>query len=261
MPDEAQNAPQDLLNANLKPMIPMILALVATTHCFEEKTPQIPKNRDFSMELSDNEKALINLQLDQIAERDQQFRSYLAHGTLDEQKLNQLKNLGAKEMLEAMAKSKDELTEEARKLLIELQRRNDRKNHEALFRLVDQYGYPSSERLDVKADRLFAVLLHPPVDSDKIEQHISEVRSRLLPEVTAGRMPAKLFAAFVDNMLGKILRKPQLYGTNQIYDRKTGKILPPAIKDLATTNRARREIGMPELGDGEYRLITPSTKK
>ena len=240
--------------------IPVILVL-ATTNCFEETNQPNSKKRDFSFELSEDEKSIIHLQLDQIAERDQQFRSYLAHGTINEQKLNQLRNLNANEMLEAMANSKNELTAETRTLLVELQRRNDRKNHAALFRLVDQYGYPSAERLGVKSDRLFAVLLHPPVDTNKIEQHTEEVRLRLLPEVVAGRMPAELYATFVDNMRGKILRKPQLYGTNQVYDRKTGRILPPVIKDIAATNRARRDIGMSELGAGQYRLATSSTKK
>ncbi len=52
----------------------------------------------------------------------------------------------------------------------------------------------------------------------------------------------------------EILRRPQLYGTNQVFNRETGVIEPPIVQSLESANQARREIGMPELQDGEYRL-------
>ena len=210
---------------------------------------------DIPSQLTEQEKEQILIILDQIADRDQQFRHYLSFGTTDERKIEELKKLDVKEQLKAMSKAKSELSPEVRQLLIDLQRRNDQKNHEALFRLVDRFGYPSAKRLGVESDRLFSVLLHPHVNSDEIPLHTKRVCEKLLPEVKAGRMPAKNYAVFVDNMRGKIQKQPQLYGTNQVFDRKSGKILPPLIEDIGTTNRARREIGLPELSEGEFRLV------
>jgi len=55
-------------------------------------------------------------------------------------------------------------------------------------------------------------------------------------------------------MLAKILRRPQKYGTNKVFESKTRTVLPPFIEDLKKANAARREIGMPELKKSEYRL-------
>jgi len=66
-------------------------------------------------------------------------------------------------------------------------------------------------------------------------------------------MPAKTYASFIDNMLGKILRKPQLYGTNGQFDPETNTVMPPMISDVEESNSARKLIGLPPLKEGEYR--------
>jgi len=99
------------------------------------------------------------------------------------------------------------------------------------------------------------LLVHPPAGWD-IRNYLKEYSELLMPEVIANRMPAKTFATFYDNIKGKILKEPQLYGTNEQYDSKTKTILPPVIENLAKSNKARKKIGLPILKKGEYRLAT-----
>ena len=103
--------------------------------------------------------------------------------------------------------------------------------------------------------RLFAVLLHPPV---KIKQQtfLNEMTAPLLPEVQAGRMVGKSYALFVDNIKAKILREPQLYGTNKSFDPATMMMGPPEIEDLAATNAARAKIGLEPLAAEAVRLVS-----
>lgn len=217
---------------------------------------QIPNKTSF--ELSEIDKRLLNDRIARILEKDQQFRSYLSYHTTDDEKIAELNKLDAKGMMEAMTQNKGALSAETTELLKKLQLKNDKENLKEFLAIIEEYGYPSAERLGVKADKLFVLLLHPPVEKGQVESHTKMLCEKLLPEVKAGRMKPKLYAMFVDNMRGKILRLPQIYGTNQQYDRATGKILPPKIEDLDKANRARQEIGMPELKDGEYRLASAS---
>lgn len=207
-------------------------------------------------ELSETDKRIIRLRIEMIMFKDQQFRDYLAYGTTDDEKISQFDKLSESEQMKWLfAKDKEKLPEETRKLLHQLQRKNDKENLAEFISIVKEFGYPSDKRIGLEQGRVFALLLHPPVDRDEVEAHTREMCKLLLPEVKAGRMEAKTYAVFVDNQRGKILRLPQLYGTNKQFNRATGKILPPIIEDLEASNRARREIGMPELKEGEYRLL------
>ena len=205
-------------------------------------------------ELSDLDRKLLILRIKHLLEKDQQFRSYLSFGTTDETEISRLKKLDVKQQLQAMSRKSKGLSGEIKKLLTELQLRNDREVLTEFVEIVRKYGYPSPERLGMKTDQLFVVLLHPPVKRENMDKHIDDMIKLLKPEVLAGRMPAKRFAMFVDNMHGKIMKRPQIYGTNQMYDPATRKILPPVIGSLERANKARREIGLPELKDGEYRI-------
>ena len=219
------------------------------------------KGNEAPPELSDVDKKLLNQRIAWLLEKDQQFRSYLSYQTTDEAEIARIKKLGMKEQLQEMANSERKLSDEVRKLLTQLQLKNDREVLAEFIEIVKKYGYPSPERLGVKTDKLFVVLLHPPVKREKVENHLAEMKQLLKPEVVAGRMDARRYATFVDNMRGKILRRPQLYGTNQMFDPKTRKILPPIIESLDRANAARREIGLPQLKEGEYRLAKTESRK
>ena len=212
-------------------------------------------NPESNSELSEANQRIIQLRIEAMMEKDQQFRTYLSLNTTDEKKVAEYEKLSETEQMKTMfQKKKDKLPEEVEKVLWELQRRNDRQNLNELASIIKEFGYPGPHRISMERDRVFALLLHPPVSRDEVEDHTKEWCKLLLREVKAGRMEAESYAKYVDNMRGKILRRPQLYGTNKQFDRATGKIRPGLIEDLEATNRARREIGMPELKEGEYRL-------
>lgn len=213
-----------------------------------------PARKTATGKFTPTDRALVLQKIDTIAYLDQQFRRYTANGTLDEEVLARVSKMELRELLAFKRSHKNELTKEQRELMWELQRRNDRRNHEAFVALVESYGYPSPQRLGIKRDRLYPVLLHPPCRREEVPAHIIAMRELLEPEVLAGNMTPRSFATFVDNMYAKILRKPQIYGTNKAFDFKTRKELPPIIENLEETNRARRKIGLAELGEGEYRL-------
>lgn len=211
--------------------------------------------------LSEEDKALLQEKIETIAASDQRYRTPLSVGTLNDSILQvdkeKSKTLSIQEYMAFRQTLDLKLPKEVRDSLWQLQRALDRQNLEAFKEIVAQYGYPSKERLGTKSDRLFTLLLHPPYDKEEIPGFMEEMSAFLLPEVEAGRMPAKLYALFYDNMLGKILRKPQLYGTNQQFDPQTNTVLPPGIIDIEETNRARVSIGLPVLEEGAYRIITP----
>jgi hypothetical protein len=227
--------------------------VAALFFCPTVKAQQATK-REVETVISETDKQILLARIDRIMEKDQQFRTYLAFGTIEENKIAEFQKRDAKGQLAAMSQGKESLSKEITDLLGELQRRNDRENHVAFKEIVDEFGYPSPERLGVKSHGLFAILLHPPVALAEIESHTREMQELLLPEAMAGRMKPQLYASFVDNMRAKILRLPQLYGTNHQFDSVSGKVRPPIIEDLQNANAARREIGMPELKDGDYRI-------
>lgn len=205
-------------------------------------------------ELTEDEKKELRTRIDRIIEKDQQFRSYLSFCTTDDEEIARVKKLDAKGQLAEMSKNTGNLSEEVRQLLVQLQLKNDRQNWAEFVSIVKEFGYPSPKRIGVETDRIYLLLLHPPVGKEEIEKHVAECEAMMKPEVAAGRFEPRQYASFVDNMRGKILRKPQLYGTNQMFDPATKRILPPQIVDLDLANKLRREIGMEELKPGEYRL-------
>ena len=104
----------------------------------------------------------------------------------------------------------------------------------------------------MEEDVLFAILLHPPLEIAP-EKFLDEMKEILLPEVMKKRMEAESYALFVDNIKVKILKEPQLYGTNKPFDPTTMSMGLPEIESIEKTNKARKTIGLAPLKDGEYR--------
>ena len=100
---------------------------------------------------------------------------------------------------------------------------------------------------------MFPILLHPPVELEP-QKFLEEMEELLLPEVKGKRMEAESFAMFVDNIKAKILKEPQLYGTNKSFDPTTMSMGAPEIESIEKTNSARKAIGLAPLKDGEYKL-------
>lgn len=206
-------------------------------------------------ELQEGELKWLRLRVAHMMERDQAFRTYLVYETFDDEEVERLSKLELPALMVAMKEHRGKFSVEVKQVLNQLQAKHDRRNHEELVEIIKEYGYPSRQWLGEGAEDVFPLLLHPPVELAKIEAYLAEMTALLKPEVLAGRMEAKQYAVFVDNILGKILRRPQLYGTNEVFNSKTQTIDPPEIAHLEETNRARRELGLAELKEGEYRVV------
>ena len=207
--------------------------------------------------ISDSEKVMIQQTFEEISISDQLYRNPISKGTLDEKIIAQIDSVFDNEGIEAGLKYEKSLNlslpKSVKDSLWNLQHAIDLRNHLTLRGLWETYGFISKDILEEKQYVQILLLVHPPKDWD-IRTYHKEYSELLLTEVKAGRMPAKTYAMFYDNIKGKILKEPQLYGTNQRYSQDSGKILPPLIKDIKKTNEARSEIGLPPLGKGEYEL-------
>ncbi len=208
--------------------------------------------------ISESEKSKLANILKSISENDQKYRSKLAKGTLDEELIAKIDAVYESKGIEAgviYQKSLNlELSQAVKDSLWQLQSELDLQNHLTLKGLWDLYGYLPASVVKEHNYVQSLLLLHPPMDWD-VATYLEEYSSFLLLEVKANRMPAEIYANFVDNMKAKILKQPQLYGTNQQFDLETKQKLPAIIADLEQSNAARLEIGLPKLKEGEYRII------
>lgn len=234
---------------NIKRLILFILCLHSFTAIFAQALKKAIAPEDLQY---------VEQMFERIVESDQRYRSYLQYGTQDEEIISKidslLNNVGIKEGMAYQQSLELSLPESIKDSLNELQWSLDLQNHMIIRGIWESYGYIPKSLIDTNNFVQHLLLLHPPKGWD-IPTYHREYSKFLLEEVHAGRMPAKLYASFYDNILCKILRKPQLYGTNMQFDVKLGKVLPPIIEDLAEANKAREAIGMPLLADGDYRLL------
>ena len=209
--------------------------------------------------IGDSETKLLEKIFANMAASDQQYRSPLSIGTLDPVILAKIDSVGNHHGIAARIAYEKSLNLSIPKNIADslwaLQHEIDLQNHLTLKGIFETYGYISEEIVKENNYVQILLLVHPPMDW-KVETYLKEYTTLLKPEVMAGRMPAKIFANFYDNMKAKILREPQLYGTNKQYDPATQTILPPIIKNIEESNLARIEIGLPTLKEGEYRLLS-----
>jgi len=221
---------------------------------------QTSKAQKVRAELSVEEVEFVQSTFNDIKKSDQLYRPILSAGTLDPTKLAKLDSLYKGDDVLAVFEYKksipDELTKPQRDSLSKLQRQLDFTNHMIMRGIWDRYGWISKEVIEENNFVQILHLLHPPLEKNQIPEYTENYKAKLLPEVKAGRMPAKTYASFIDNMLGKILREPQLYGTNGQFNPETNEILPPMIKDLSESNTARKALGLPPLKEGEYRIAS-----
>ena len=196
---------------------------------------------------------------EEISRTDQLYRNPLAKGTLDRSIIHLIDSMYDADGIQAgliYEKSLNlKIPEHVKDSLWELQHVLDFRNHLYLRGIFETYGWVSEDVVKEKNFVQLLMLMHPPKDWE-IPLYLETYTAMFLEEVESGRMPAKTFAMFYDNIKGKILREPQLYGTNQQFDPETNTILPPGIENLEASNEARRKIGLPDLKEGEYRTIS-----
>lgn len=207
--------------------------------------------------LSANEIEFITTAFATMSESDQRYRGFLTYNTLDTMVIARIDSVMEGEgvaagfkYVKSLGLTLSKATEDS---LWTLQHQLDFQNHLMMRGIWELYGYIPEEVVEEKNYIQILLLVHPQKDWD-IPTYHQEYAAFLRPEVEAGRMPAKEYATFYDNILCKIMRKPQLYGTNEQFSSAEGKVLPPVIEDLDKSNAARAELGMAALKEGEFRL-------
>lgn len=209
-------------------------------------------------DLSNDEIAYLQQLSEKIAYKDQKYRKYLAENTLDDQILAKVDSVFDNHGMQAGLSYRLSLNLTLEKHIVDslwqLQHQLDFENHLLLRGMLNTYGYLPKSILKDKHYIQVLLLLHPPKDWD-VRLYQKAYSKLFLQEIKEGRMPAKDFANFYDNMQAKILREAQLYGTNKQFDPESKTILPPMIKSIDETNKARKEIGLAPLKEGEYRIF------
>ncbi|MBL4706386.1 MAG: hypothetical protein JKY54_17795 [Flavobacteriales bacterium] len=217
---------------------------------------QTSNNHETSVNLSQKGIDIWTLAIEKMNKSDQKYRNVLSLGTLNDSLLRVDKELRKTASLEEyfvfMNSVTKTITKEENDSIWKLQHKIDYENYLEIKSLTQKYGYPSQERLGKDLD-IFPILVHPPLEIEP-QKYLEEVVSIFKPEVMEKRMNPKTYAMLYDNIKGKILKDPQLYGTNGIFNSKTMKVGNPLIESIEATNIARKEIGLPELKEGEYEL-------
>ena len=228
------------------------VGLLFITPCQAQRSPQSA--------LQEDDKILLQSVLNQIAEDDQKYRLYISIGTTDDVVVTHFRKVTDTMSIEqylAYERTLDySLTKEVKEELWIHQHKSDLINYKKLKSIIRTFGYPSKERVGSDKD-VFPIFLHPPVELDP-QEYLDEMSGMLRPEVKAGRLSAKKYAMFYDNIKAKILDEPQLYGTNTPFNMETMKAGLPPIADINTTNKARKRIGLEALEEGEYQLVDSS---
>ncbi len=211
----------------------------------------------FKKEITPSEIAFIQQTFEEISKSDQLYRNCLSKGTLDPTIIAQIDSVFDKEGIQAGLIYEQslnlELPQTIKDSLWQLQHALDFQNHLKLRGIFETYGFIPETTVEENNFVQILLLMHPPKDWD-IPTYLKDYSALLIEEVRANRMPPKTYATFYDNIKAKILREPQLYGTNQQFDPTTKTVLPPMITDIAASNAAREAIGLPKLKEGEYRL-------
>jgi len=232
-----------------KQTVIVILLLIVVLAC---KSTQ----QQIKIDLTEVQKKEIISQLDEMGELDQKYRLIMGAGSLDKSLIDEYTKLmkagDIKAVMTYMAKGY-KIEKQQLDSLWQLQHTIDFDNYKKLKSIIQKYGYPSDKRLGIDKDMLAPLLVHPPIEI-KPEIYLEEMRTLLLVEVKTKRMDAEDYAKFYDNIMHKILRKPQLYGMNGSFNPVTQSIDLPEIGNLEKTNKARAEIGLSALKEGEYKI-------
>ncbi len=148
---------------------PGLLALITyMAFCFSCSNTSTNAEKPILFELSTSKKQQLASRIDKIAEQDGQYRSIISLGTLDQEHLKKDKELRQTASLEeyiAFTKTIEKtLGKEQIDSLWKLQHELDYQNYKSFKEIIEEYGYPSSERLTTTEDKLFPILLHPPIE-------------------------------------------------------------------------------------------------
>lgn len=235
----------------MKYLTASIFILVILFSCKKNLVVQI----DYAF--SETDKKYLLSEIEDMATKDQKYRASISLGTTDPKILaedKEKRNLPIEEYMAYLQSLKLSLSQKEKDSLWLLQHEVDYANYKRAKKIIHRFGYPSIERLGVKGDRFFPILLHPPIQVDS-KFYLDEMAGILKKEVLQKRMNPKQYAQFHDNITVKVLNAPSLYGTMKTFDLKTMSEKPAKIQNLKSTNLARVKIGLPALQEGEYQII------
>ncbi|MEH0157087.1 hypothetical protein V6R21_23400 [Limibacter armeniacum] len=228
------------------------IIMVTMIACNSKKT-----NEKAANSLNKSEINLLTAEINEMLEKDQRYRKITFLGTLNDSitALNDSlsKTATSEDYIIFLSSVTKDLTQQQDDSLSRLQHQMDYENYLALKDIIKKYGYPSKERLGKDLD-LFPILTHPPIEITP-KEYLEEMTTLLKTEVVEKRMSGQLYATFYDNIKHKILKEPQFYGTGQEFNHTTMQLGNPTIANIEETNKARAEIGLPALKEGEYSLV------
>lgn len=190
--------------------------------------------------------AALTEELNEMLLSDQQYRVKISFGTLEQEFIDSIYALPDGEQMNFHMNNKKKLPKATEDSLWAVQNAIDLANINRLQEIVCTYGWPAREKFQLKTSALL-FLTHCP--TEKVEK----MKELLYTEVKEGRMGSLEYAMFVDNMLLKH-GEMQLYGTNKRFDRELKKVISPSLKDIEASNKARIDIGLEPLKEGEYRI-------
>jgi hypothetical protein len=199
----------------------------------------------YGQDLKSADKELLKTEIQRMLKDDQKYRLLISYGTLSQRTVDSIGNLTNDEQMKFAMSNKKKLNKNISDSLWTMQNKIDMDNIIALENIVLKYGWPSDKRLGDKVS-VEGLLFHTPTIK------IASMESLLLKEVKEKRMDPKQYGMFVDNMRLKH-GKRQLYGTNIEFSRELMKEIPPIVDNIEITNKARIEIGLEILKEGEYR--------
>jgi hypothetical protein len=217
---------------------------------------KIASNKIVYKNLTETQRVMLVDSLSKMVENDQKYRRMISLGITDSvilRKDNEMRKKSVKEYMAYRKTIKSTITEAQKDSLWKLQYQLDFKNHNALVQIIKEYGYPSKEQLKTNTDIGYQILLHPPKEIEP-KEYLNKMELILKPEIHSKRLEPFLYANFVDNILEKTLKQPQLYGTNTSFNVQTMSEGLPRIKNIEETNKARKQIGLPKLKKGEYEI-------
>lgn len=232
----------------------LIILLLFFSSCVLNKKEQ---NRKIEYTMPENTRIDLINTINQMSEMDSKYRSVIELGTLDTfilKKVKELSQAGDIDKYIAYTNTVNRtITEAQADSLKHLQYALDYQNYLKVKSIINQYGYPSTDRLNIKSDNFSPILLHFPKQINP-NDYLEEMSELLIKEVNENRMKAITYARFYDNIITRFLNKPQAYGTVKKFNIKTMTPGLPEIEDIEETNKLRKKIGLTELKEGEYQI-------
>jgi|GEM_PF-5901936 len=184
----------------------------------------------------------------EMDKKDQLFRWQLLFGETDLALVDSLSKLPTAEKVKHIKKKgapENKLTDRDYDEIQRMQDSIDQANRKRILQVYKTYGWPGKTLVGKAAPYVTIMSLHFP-DSLMVALY-----PKLKKEYKRGNISGSAVAQMYDKHL-LLNKQPLLYGMFQHYDSASKKNLPPMIKNITETNKARKKLGLPPLE--KYRL-------